>query len=219
MWESPSEKVAPQRCAPHLGDMSSSLPEASLKQLFHEARTLGAFTDQPVTDDVLRALYDLVKLTPTSANSHPTRYVFVKSPAAKDRLAPSLSPGNLEKTMKAPVTVIVAVDTAFHEQMPTLFPARGAAMKDSFAGMTAERKVVFLEQNAGIEAGALILAARSLGLDAGPMGGFDRTKVDAAFFPDGRWRSTLLINLGYGERSALAPRLPRLDFATAARIE
>lgn len=197
--------------------MTPISPEA-LSQLFHDARSNHAFDGQPVTDETLRQLYELVKLGPTANNTHPTRFVFVRSPEAKDRLAPALSPGNLEKTMKAPVTVIVAVDPKFHEQLPTLQPEKGAHLAERFGGMPDEKRTPFLVQNAGIETGFLIAAARALGLDAGPMGGFDKEKVDAAFFADSGWRSQLLVNLGVRGGATLPPRLPRLPFEVGARV-
>ncbi|MDR1989885.1 MAG: malonic semialdehyde reductase [Acidobacteriaceae bacterium] len=189
-----------------------------LQKIFFDGRTHNGFRPEPVDDAILRRLYEAMRLGPTAANSTPARVVFVKSAAAKERLRPSLAPGNLEKTMAAPVTAIVAYDTRFHEKMPKLFPAR-PTMGEMMAAMPEEQQHFMLLQNASLQAGYLILAARALGLDCGPMGGFDREKVDATFFADVPWKSTLLINLGYGDPEQLFPRNPRLDFDEACRIE
>jgi 3-hydroxypropanoate dehydrogenase len=186
--------------------------------LFTDARTHAAWLDRPVDDATLRRLYDLGKLGPTGGNSQPMRAVFVKSRDAKERLRPALAPTNVEKTMTAPVTVIVAYDTEFYEKMPQLFPSR-PEMREAIAARPKEIRDRQAYQSATLQAGYLILAARALGLDCGPMGGFDTAKVDAAFFPDGKWRSTLLVNLGVGDAAKLYPRLPRLDFDEACRIE
>jgi 3-hydroxypropanoate dehydrogenase len=195
-----------------------SVPEASLQQLFTEARTHHTWLPEPVSDALIHQLYELTKLGPTSANSHPARYVFVKTTAAKEKLKPALDLGNVEKTMTAPVTVIIAADEQFHEQMPKLFPHR-PHMGASLAGMSAEKREFYLVQNSALEAASLIFAARALGLSCGPMGGFDRKAVDALFFNGTSWKSMLLINLGHGDPAALRPRLPRLEFSDAARIE
>jgi 3-hydroxypropanoate dehydrogenase len=144
--------------------------------------------------------------------------VFVKSAAAKEKLRPALAAGNVDKTMAAPATAIIAWDTEFYEKMPKLFPAR-AAMRDTVAGLPPEVRERMASQGAMLSAGYLILAARALGLDCGPMGGFEAPKVDQAFFPDGKWKSVLLINLGYGDSEKLFPRNPRLSFEEACRIE
>ena len=196
----------------------TSLPSASLSQLFHDGRSNHAFDGRPVSDETVRELYELVKLAPTANNSHPSRFVFVRSQEAKQRLAPALPEGNLAKTMKAPLTVIVAVDPGFPQHMGLLAPGRGEAFAARFAGMPEDKRQLFLTQNAGIESGVLIMAARSLGLDAGPMAGFDKDTVDAAFFAESGWKSQLLVNLGYGDRSAIHPRLPRLPFDVGARV-
>jgi 3-hydroxypropanoate dehydrogenase len=157
-------------------------------------------------------------MAPTSANTQPARFVFVKSADAKNKLRPALSPGNVDKTMSAPATAIVAYDLEFYEKIPKLFPAR-PEMKTMFANMTASARDFFLVQNGSLQAAYLILAARALGLDCGPMGGFDRAKVDEAFFAATPWKSILLINLGYGDHGKVFPRNPRLDFDEACRIE
>jgi 3-hydroxypropanoate dehydrogenase len=197
--------------------MTQAIDDA-LALLFTNARTHSAWLDRPVDDAVLHRIYDLLKMGPTGGNSQPMRAVFVKSREAKERLKPALAPLNVDKTMAAPATVIAAFDTLFYEKMPKLFPAR-PQMRDTLAARPADARDRQAYQSATLQAGYLILAARALGLDCGPMGGFDTEKVDAAFFPDGQWRSTLLINLGYGDASKLNPRLPRLDFDEACRIE
>jgi 3-hydroxypropanoate dehydrogenase len=193
------------------------LDSASLDQLFFQARTHSAWLDRPVSEETIRRLYDVARLGPTSANSSPMRIVFVRSPAAKERLKPALSPGNVEKTMTAPVTAIVAYDPNFYEQMGRLFPVRD--MKSVFAAMPAERRDRAASLSATLEGGYLILAARALGLDCGPMGGFDNAKVDEEFLRAMSWRSLFLLNIGYADASKVHPRLPRLEFEEAARIE
>ncbi|HVK63967.1 MAG TPA: malonic semialdehyde reductase [Polyangium sp.] len=189
-----------------------------LQQIFGEARTHNGWLSEPVDDATLRSLYEALRLGPTAANSVPARIVFVKSPEAKERLRPCLAPLNVEKTMSAPATAIIAYDTRFHEKMPKLFPAR-PTMGEALAAMPPEQRDFFLLQNASLQAGYLILAARALGLDCGPMAGFDRDKIDAAFFADLPWKSILLVNLGHGDPTKLYPRNPRLDFDEACRIE
>jgi 3-hydroxypropanoate dehydrogenase len=192
------------------------LPDADLDQLFRKARTHNAFLDRPVSEATLRALYDLLKWAPTSANSNPARFVFVTSDAARERLRPALSPGNLDKTMAAPVTVIVGYDLAFYEKLPVLFPHVDA--RSWFAGKP-DHILTTAFRNGTLQGGYLILAARALGLDCGPMSGFDNAKVDAAFFADGTVKSNFLCNLGYGDPAKLMPRHPRLPFEEACRIE
>ncbi len=193
-----------------------TLDDNALDQLFLTARTYSAFRDEPVSDTTLHALYDLAKWGPTTMNTCPARLVFVRSAAAKAKLEPALSPGNHDKTMKAPCTVIVAFDLEFHEKLPVLFPHMDAravfAGKDELIRTTAMR-------NGSLQGGYLILAARALGLDCGPMSGFDNAKVDAAFFEGTPWRSNFLMNLGYGDPKALKPRGPRLAFEEACRVE
>lgn len=194
------------------------LDDTALDALFREARTFNWFLPTPVEEALLVRLYELARMGPTSANSQPLRVVFVRSPEAKARLEPTLTPSNREKTMAAPVTAILAADAGFAEHMPRLYPA----WKD-FGGfwnaLTPEQQGWMLAQGGSLQAGYFILAARALGLDCGPMGGFDREKVNAAFFPDGRWKAQLLVNLGYGDRDRLRPRNPRLGFVEACRIE
>jgi 3-hydroxypropanoate dehydrogenase len=188
-----------------------------LRLLFTDARTHSAWIDRPVDPELLRRLYDLTRMAPTGGNSQPLRVVFAISQDAKERLQPALDPGNVDKTMAAPVTAILGYDAEFYEQLPRLFPAR-AGMKERIAGMPAERRERMAMQSANLQAGYFILAARALGLDCGPMGGFDAAQVDAAFLAGTSWRSLLLVNLGYGDAEKLYPRLPRLDFDDACRI-
>jgi len=192
------------------------LADADLDLLFRNARTHNAFLDRAVPETTLRALYDLLKWAPTSANSSPARFVFITSDAARERLRPALSPGNLDKTMAAPVTVIVGYDLAFYEKLPVLFPHVDA--RAWFAGKP-DHILTTAFRNGTLQGGYLILAARALGLDCGPMSGFDNAKVDAAFFPDGTVKSNFLCNLGYGDPTKLMPRHPRLPFEEACRIE
>ena len=196
----------------------STARDEEIALLFSDARTHSAWLDRPVDDALLRRLYDLAKIAPTGGNSNPMRIVFVKSAAAKEKLRPSLAPGNVDKTMAAPATAIVAYDTEYYEKMPKLFPAR-PEMRDGIAARPPEVRERMAVQGATLGAGYLILAARALGLDCGPMGGFENAKVDAAFFADGKWKSTVLINLGYGDKGRLFPRNPRLTFEEACRIE
>ncbi len=195
--------------------MSDIFNDAALDQLFRTARTQNAFQDRPVEDSQLRALYDLLKWAPTAANSTPARFVFVKSAEAKQKLALALSEGNLAKTLAAPVTVIVGFDQDFHEKLPYLFPHTDA--KAWFDGPREGRHEAAF-RNGTLQGAYLILAARALGLDAGPMSGFDAAKVDEAFFAGTAIKSNFLVNLGYGDPSAVFPRLPRLSFDEAARI-
>ena len=197
--------------------MTTSRDE-ELKLLFTEARTHSVWLDRPVPDELLERLYALYRMGPTGGNSEPMRAVFVKSREAKERLRPALAPGNVDKTMSAPATAIVAFDTKFYDKLPLLNPSRPES-RDRMAGMPEAQRDRMATQSAHLQAGYLILAARALGLDCGPMGGFDAAKVDAAFFPDGAWRTLLLVNLGYGDRDKLSPRLPRLSFEEACRVE
>lgn len=188
------------------------LDDAALARLFTEARTYNSWSGRAVDEAMVRKLYALVSQGPTTANSHPGRFVFIRSAEAHERLRPHLSEGNIEKTMAAPCCVIVAYDTRFYEYMPQLFPGRDFsatfAGKDAVIADTATRSSTL--------AGAyLILAARALGLDAGPMSGFNKETLDADFFPDGRWKSNFLCNIGYGTPDKLFPRNPRLAFEQA----
>jgi len=196
--------------------MSEALSDTALKQLFFDARTFNKFQPRPIDDATLHSLVDLMKWGPTSMNSQPARVVFVRSPEAKEKLKGALMGGNVDKTMAAPVTAIVAYDTEFHENLPTQFPAMPGA-RDMFHGNAGLIDTTGL-RNSSLQGAYLILAARSLGLAAGPMSGFNNTAVDAAFFPDGKWKSNFLVNLGYGDASGNHPRGPRLPFHTMARI-
>lgn len=194
----------------------NTLNDQTLTQLFTEARTHHGFLDQDIPDDVLKHLYNLTKYGPTAFNMSPARFVFIKSKAAKEKLAQALSPGNIQQTMQAPVTVIVATDTHFYEHLPTLFPAYDA--KPLYANNpTLAAEAGF--RNGTLQGAYLLMAARALGLDSGAMSGFDNATLDTLFFPDGHVRSNFLINLGYGDQSKLHPRGPRLSFDQAARIE
>ncbi|KQP35195.1 malonic semialdehyde reductase [Pseudorhodoferax sp. Leaf274] len=193
----------------------SPLSDAALDRLFRQARTVHAFQPVPVPDATLHQLYDLLKWGPTAFNAQPARYVFVRSAEAKARLLPAVSKGNLQQTQSAAVTVIVAQDRRFQDHLPTQFPAYDA--KPLFDGNAQLADTTAL-RNASLQGAYLILAARALGLDAGPQSGFDAKAVDAAFFPDGRWQSNFLVNLGVADHGATFARGPRLPFDEAARI-
>jgi 3-hydroxypropanoate dehydrogenase len=188
------------------------IDSAAIAALFTEARTQNKWTSAPVTDEQLHQLYDLLKMAPTSANASPARFVFVRTEAGKEKLRPALSAGNLEKTMTAPVTVIVAQDPKFYDQLPHLFPHADA--RAWFAGNPALAEETAF-RNSSLQGAYLIMAARAVGLDTGAMSGFDKSKVDEAFFADNGWKSNFLINLGHGDSAGLFPRSPRLSFAEA----
>jgi 3-hydroxypropanoate dehydrogenase len=193
----------------------TALADAALAQLFSEARTYRHFTPRPVPPERLHALYELLKWGPTSGNCLPGRFVFVVSAEAKARLMPVLEPGNVAKTMAAPATAIVAYDSRFYELLAKTNPRSRA--RDRFASdPNAATETAF--RNGSLQGAYLILAARALGLDCGPMSGFDNARLDAEFFPDGRWRSNFLVNLGYGDRASLHPREPRLSFDEACQV-
>lgn len=193
----------------------SAISDAALDQLFRKARTHNGWLPKPVSAELLREVYDLARFGPTSANSSPARFVFLTTTGAKERLRPALSAGNLDKTMAAPVTVIIAYDTEFHEHLPKLFPHKD--MRSIFAGNAALiQETAF--RNSSLQGAYFILAARALGLDCGPMSGFDGAKVNTEFFPDGKWKANFLCNLGYGDPSKLSPRSPRLSFEEACVI-
>ncbi len=210
--------------------MGHPVDDAAMDILFREARTYSKWQSRPVTDEMLGDLYELLKWAPTSANAAPARFAFLRSREAKERLRPALAPLNVEKTMAAPVTVIVAYDLRFYEQLPKLFPhnsgmAKLFASKPDMVETTAKR-------NSSLQGAYLIMAARSLGLDCGPMSGFDHAKVDdeffaagkpcfgcdQEFFSEGHVKSNFLCNLGYGDPTGLYPRLPRLTFAEACSL-
>ncbi|WP_312064824.1 malonic semialdehyde reductase [Pantoea septica] len=195
--------------------MHTPLDNTALDQLFNEARTHSYWQDKPLEAGILEQLYALTALGPTSANCSPGRFVFVTSQEGKEKLKPALSSGNVEKTMTAPVTVIVAHDMAFYDRLPQLFPHADA--RSWFTGSPELVKETAF-RNSSLQAGYLILAARALGLDAGPMSGFDPSKVNEAFFADNSWQVNMLINLGYGDNEKLHPRLPRLRFEQACKL-
>jgi len=184
--------------------------------LFTEARTQNGYLPQPVSDDTLRQLYELMKWGPTTANSSPARLVFVRTPAARERLLACVNPGNQNKVREAPVTVIVGMDLDFHEQLPKLFPHAPDA-RSWFAGDAAKRAETAL-RNGSLQGGYLILAARALGLDCGPMSGFDAAKMDAAFWAGRSVRTNFICTLGHGDPAKLFPRSPRLAFDEACEL-
>ncbi|HEX7828800.1 MAG TPA: malonic semialdehyde reductase [Thermoanaerobaculia bacterium] len=206
------------------------LDAAALDTLFLEARTFSAWLDKPIDDDLLRKLYDIVRFGPTAANANPARFLFIRTPEGKERLRPALAPANVAKTMAAPVTVIVAYDLLFYEKMPKLFP-HNPSMRNMYAA-NPQLVETTARRNSSLQGAYLLLGARALGLDAGPISGFDNAKADEIFFaageecdgceqeffPKGHVRSNFLINLGYGDRSKLHPRLPRLDFNEACLL-
>ncbi|HND33207.1 MAG TPA: malonic semialdehyde reductase [Myxococcota bacterium] len=189
--------------------------QALLDLLFVQARTHSAWQDRPVDDNLLHRAWDLARMAPTSANCQPIRVVFVKSAEAKERLRPALAPGNLEKTMKAPVTAILAHDLAFYEELPRLFPHADA--RSWFAG-NPELAQTTAFRNGSLQAAYLLLALRAVGLDCGPMSGFNNAVVDATFFPNSSLRSNFLMNIGYGDPSKLFPRLPRPEFGEFCKV-
>jgi len=193
-----------------------TIDAAGLDLLFKEARTHNKWQDTPIGDETLHELYDILKFGPTSANCSPARFVFIRTKEGKQKLAPALSAGNTEKTMTAPVTVIVAYDPKFYEKLPKLFPHNLDTMSwftsnDSLAATTAFR-------NGTLQGAYLMIAARSLGLDVGAMSGFDNATVDAAFFAQSGWRSNFLVNLGQGDPSGVFNRSPRLSFEEACLL-
>lgn len=192
------------------------LDDASLDLLYRKARTHNGWQDRPVPESTLRELYDLMKWGPTSANASPARLVFVVTPEAKQRLLPAMSAGNQEKTRTAPVTVIVAYDLEFYEHLPKLFPHAPEA-RSWFAGNAASIEATAF-RNSSLQGAYMILAARSLGLDCGPMSGFNAAAVDAAFFPDGKIKTNFICNMGYGDPSKIFARSPRLTFEEACKI-
>jgi len=204
-----------QKISESINTVKTTISQEALDQLFQKARTHSAWLPEPVPVEMLRKAYELARLGPTSANGSPARFVFLTTPSAKARLKPALAPGNVEKTMAAPATVIIAWDTEFHENLPKLFPQYD--MRSYFAGNQAlVDETAF--RNSSLQAAYFLLAARALGLDCGPMSGFDAGKVNAEFFPDGKWRVNLLCNMGYGDHSKLFPRNPRLKFEEASIV-
>ncbi|ATG00588.1 NADH dehydrogenase/NAD(P)H nitroreductase rutE [Lelliottia amnigena] len=195
--------------------MSEAITPTAIKTLFTEARTHNGWQETPVTDETLREIYDLMKWGPTSANCSPARIVFVRTPEGKEKLRSSLSSGNLEKTLAAPVTAIIAWDSEFYERLPELFPHGDARSWFTSSPALAEETAF---RNSAMQAAYLIFACRALGLDTGPMSGFDRQKLDEAFFMGTTLKSNLLINIGYGDVSKLYGRLPRLCFEDACGL-
>ena len=194
----------------------SALDDKALDQLFREARTQNKWQDRPVPDSKLEEVYDLLKFAPTSANSSPARFVFVRTAEGKARLKQALSAGNIEKTMTAPVTVIVAYDVEFYEKLGFLFPHADA--RSWFAGNKAFAEASAF-RNGTLQGAYLMLAARSVGLDVGAMSGFDAGRLDGLFFAGTTWKSNFLVNLGYGDPAGVFPRNPRLSFDEACRFE
>ena len=192
-----------------------TISREALEQIFTKARTHNGWLNKPITDSILHEIYELAKWGPTSANGSPARFFFVKTLEAKKKLLDCVAPGNVEKTKSAPVTVIIAEDREFHEKLPKLFPAADA--RSWFVGNQPLIEATAF-RNSSLQGAYLMLAARSLGLDCGPMSGFDQAKVDTAFFAGTTWKSNFICNLGYGDHSQLYPRSPRLTFEEACRI-
>ncbi len=191
------------------------ISQEALEQLFTKARTHNGWLNKPIPDSILHEIYELAKWGPTSANGSPARFFFVKTPETKKKLLECVAPGNVEKTKSAPVTVIIAEDREFYEKLPKLFPAADA--RSWFVGNQPLIEATAF-RNSSLQGAYLMLAARSLGLDCGPMSGFDQAKIDAAFFAGTTWKSNFICNLGYGDQSQLYPRSPRLTFEEACRI-
>ena len=196
-------------------DTHQALPDQALERIFTKARTHSAWLTEPISDELLQQIYDLMKWGPTSANSSPARIAFVKSKQAKEKLLPCMAPGNVEKTRTAPVSAIIAHDLEFYEKLPKLFPHADA--RSWFVGNKPLIESTAF-RNGSLQGAYFIIAARALGLDCGPMSGFDNAKVDAAFFEGTSWKSNFICNLGFGDASAIHPRSPRLDFGEACKI-
>lgn len=196
----------------------TTIDSRALDALFNQARTQNGWLDEPVSDAQLQQVFDLMKMAPTSMNTQPARFVFLRTAAAKERLRPALSPGNVDKTLSAPVVAIIGHDLEFQEQLPKVFPHNPGA-RTMFDG---DEKLAFREtfafRNGSLQGAYFMLAARAVGLDVGPMSGFDNAKVDAEFFPGGRIRSNFLCNLGRGDPSKVMQRLPRLAFADVCQL-
>lgn len=201
--------------APSLPSPYALSPEAR-ELLFTEARTASKFTDDPVDDDRLRAIWELFKWAPTASNVNPLRILYVRTPEAKDRLVPLLAPPNQAKSASAPVVAVLALDTRFTEHLPTLYPAI-PQLKDAFEA-NPELREDNASFNSALQAAYFLLAVRSVGLAAGPMKGFDAKAVDAEFFPDGRWRSILVVNIGKPAPDAWSTRLPRLEYEQTVQL-
>ena len=197
--------------------MGERVDDRCIDVILRRARTQNGWLPTPVGDDQLRAIYDIAKEGPTSANTCPARFVFLRTPGAKARLLPALSPGNVDKTKQAPVTVIVGYDTRFFELMPTKLFAHRPEMADSYA-KNAEHAEITAFRNGTLQGAYFMIAARALGLDVGGMSGFDNKKVDAEFFPDGRVKSNFLCNVGHGDPAKVMVKLPRLAFEEACTL-
>jgi 3-hydroxypropanoate dehydrogenase len=197
--------------------LGERVDDKALDILFRKARTQNGWLPTPVSDDELRAIYDILKMGPTSANTCPARFVFLRTPEAKARLLPALTPGNVEKTKQAPVTTIIGYDTRFFELMPTKLFAHRPEMADNYAKNPAFAEITAF-RNGTLQGTYFMLAARAIGLDVGGMSGFDNAKVDAEFFPDGRIKSNFLCNIGHGDPSKVLPKLPRLAFEEACTL-
>jgi len=195
--------------------MSIALSQHVLDRLYYNARTFHSWDEREIEVDTLQRLYDLLKLAPTCVNGAPARFIFVKSSEQKEKLIPTLLPKNVEKTRSAPITVIIAEDLSWHENLSKLMPH--ADYYSHFANNQALRERTSF-RNSSLQGGYMIMAARSLGLDCGPMSGFDNEMLDSIFFQGTSWRSNFLCNLGYGNREGMFPRLPRLTFEEACRI-
>jgi 3-hydroxypropanoate dehydrogenase len=196
--------------------MPNTLDSQSLDQLFRTARTRNGWTDRPVTEAQIRELYELLKLGPTSANSSPARFVWIRSAEGRAKLAALAMPANQPKILAAPVSVIIGYDLKFAELLPKLFPARGEAMKAMFADVSVAQETAF--RNGSLQGGYLIMAARALGLDCGPMSGLDLAGIDREFFPQSSVKTNFVCCLGYGSEDGLYPRNPRLSFEEAGRF-
>jgi len=196
-------------------DYMHAITDDALKQLFYDAHTAHGFLEQPISDEDLRKIYDLAKMGPTSMNCQPTRYLFIRTKQAKERLAPCLMKGNVAQTMSAPVTVVVATDSHFYDLLPQVWHDASATQmfteKPHFAADTASR-------NGTLGGAYFIIAARALGFDCGPMSGFNSEKLNQEFFPDGRWSANFLINLGAADPNKIHPRNPRLAFEQACQL-
>jgi 3-hydroxypropanoate dehydrogenase len=196
--------------------MRSKLDNTSLDLMFRQARTANGFTPEKIAETLIREIYELTKMGPTSANCSPARFIFVTTPAGKEKLKPCISAGNMEKTMAAPVTAVVGYDTQFYEHLPELFPHAPEAAKWFSSPPELALEIAF--RNGSLQGAYLIMAARSLGFDAGPMSGFDAAKCNEIFWPDGRVKANFLCNIGHGDDSKVMGRLPRLSFERACQI-
>ena len=194
------------------------LDSDALDCLFLKARSQNGWRDTPVTDEQLQSLYELLKWAPTSANSQPARFLFLRSKEAKEKLRPALAPGNIDKTMAAPVVAIIAHDLDFHERLPEFFP-HNPGFADLFRGDEKRpMRESFAFRNGSLQGAYLMMAARSIGLDCGPMSGFDQGKVDDLFFAGSSLRSNFLCSLGYGDPAKVMDRLPRMPFEQACQL-